>query len=355
MELFTLPPVAEMERASLARDVSYDGVFYVAVRSTGIFCRPSCPARKPLPENTEYHASVREALFAGFRPCKRCRPLEADGRLPEWMDALLAEIDADPTGRVRDADLRRRGLDPATVRRHFQSRFGMTFHAYCRSRRLGGALSRIREGAALDDVSFSSGYESASGFREAFAKLFGEAPGRSRSADCVRLAWLSSPLGPLVAGATDAGVCLLEFTDRRMLEAQFVTLRRRLGNGIVPGDSEHLDLLEEQLQEYFAGKRRRFELPLVLPGSGFQQRVWAELQRIPYGETRSYGELAVTLGSPGASRAVGRANGLNRVAIVVPCHRVVTSDGTLGGYGGGVWRKRWLLDLERSTAAAATQ
>jgi len=353
MSLFELPPVPEMERASVARDASYDGVFYVAVRSTGIFCRPSCPARKPLPENTEYHATVREALFAGFRPCKRCRPLEADGRLPDWMEALLAEIDADPGARVKNGDLRRRGLEPATVRRHFQSRFGMTFQAFCRARRLGGALSRIREGAELDDVSFSSGYESASGFREAFAKLFGEAPGRSRGADCVRLAWLSSPLGPLVAGATDAGVCLLEFTDRRLLEAQFVTLRRRLGNAVVPGENDHLDRLQTQLGEYFAGRRQRFELPLVLPGSDFQRRVWDALQRIPYGETRSYGELAATLDSPGASRAVGRANGLNRVAIVVPCHRVVTSAGTLGGYGGGVWRKRWLLDLERSHAPGA--
>jgi AraC family transcriptional regulator of adaptative response/methylated-DNA-[protein]-cysteine methyltransferase len=159
---------------------------------------------------------------------------------------------------------------------------------------------------------------------------------------------IETPLGPLVAGATSKGICLLEFTDRRMLEAQIKTLRRRFGGAIVPGRNRHLDRLRRQLRDYFAGTRRTFDLPLVAPGSPFQERVWEELARIPVGETRSYEEIAKAIGSPKAVRAVGTANGMNRIAILIPCHRVVTKDGQLGGYGGGKWRKAALLELERN-------
>jgi len=345
--LETLPPRVEMERAHHARDASYDGVFYLAVKTTGIFCRPSCPARKPRPENVEYFGTPREALFAGFRPCLRCRPLEADGRPPEWVAGLLSEVERDPATPLGDAELRRRGLEPARVRRFFQKEYGMTFHAYRRARRLGGALEAIRRGGGLDDAGWDAGYESASGFREAFQKTFGDAPGRSRDADCIRISWLESPVGPLLAGATGTGVCLLEFTDRRALESQLGTLRRRFGRSLVPGSTDHLERLKAELGEYFAGARKGFEVPIEAPGTPFEKAVWGELARIPYGETRSYEDLATAVGRPGGSRAVGQANGRNRVAIVLPCHRVVNKSGKLGGYGGGLWRKRYLLDLEQ--------
>jgi AraC family transcriptional regulator of adaptative response/methylated-DNA-[protein]-cysteine methyltransferase len=166
------------------------------------------------------------------------------------------------------------------------------------------------------------------------------------------LAWLRSPLGPLVAGATNDGVCLLEFTDRRMLETQFRTIQRLFAAPLVPGTNEHLRRLEYELAEYFAGARREFSVPLEYPGTEFQRRVWDELLQIPYGETRSYEQLARSVGNPRAVRAVGRANGLNRIAIVIPCHRVVNKSGQLGGYGGGLRRKEWLLDLERSDSAS---
>lgn len=343
----SMPTTTEMERAFQARDVSYDGVFYLAVRTTGIFCRPSCPARKPLVSNVEYYATAREALFAGYRPCLRCRPLAAGGEPPEWIASLLQDIETDPAGRVRDQDLRARGLEPARVRRYFRDRFGMTFHAYCRGRRLGAAFMHIKTGAQLDDVILGHGYESHSGFRDAFVRTFGDAPGRSRSADCITLAWTESPLGPLLLGATTTGLCLLEFTDRRMLETQFTTLKRRFACAIVPGTNAHVERAQSELREYFDGARRVFTGPLVAPGTPFQERVWAELQRIPYGETRSYEDLARSIGRPTAFRAVARANGTNRIGIVIPCHRVVNKSGELGGYGGGLWRKRKLLELER--------
>ena len=342
-----MPPTAEMERAYLERDASYNGLFFLGVRTTGIFCRPTCPARKPLPKNVEYFPTARAALVTGYRPCKRCRPLETDEQ-PQWAHDLLADVERDPSSRITDGDLRGRGIDPATVRRYFLRRYDMTFQAFSRARRLAGTLSRIREGGALDDAVFDSGYESHSGFRDAFARTFGDPPGSYREGECVLLSWLRSPLGPLVAGATADGICLLEFSDRRMLEAQFATVRRLFDAPIVPGTNEHLKLLQVELASYFAGSSRRFSVPLAYPGTAFQRRVWEQLLAIPYGDTRSYQELAVAVGEPRAVRAVGRANGLNRIAILIPCHRVVNKNGKLGGYGGGLRRKQYLLDLERS-------
>jgi AraC family transcriptional regulator of adaptative response/methylated-DNA-[protein]-cysteine methyltransferase len=347
------PPFEVMDAAFRGRDASFDGLFFAAVTTTGIFCRPSCPARKPLPGNILYYATAAEALFSGYRPCLRCSPL-ASAADPAWVADLVARVEAEPKRRIRDADLRAEGLDPASVRRRFQARFGLSFQAYQRARRLAAAFEAIKAGGSLDDAVFDHGYESHSGFRDAFARLFGDAPGRyaargsatDPAADFIRLAWIDSPLGPLVAGAVDAGICLLEFTDRRMLETQADVLRSRLGLPAAPAPHPHLDRLKTELDEYFAGRRRDFDLPLHEPGTPFQERVWAALREIPCGQTRSYGELARALGDPAAVRAVAQANGRNRIAILVPCHRVIGADGGLGGYGGGLWRKRRLLEIE---------
>jgi AraC family transcriptional regulator of adaptative response/methylated-DNA-[protein]-cysteine methyltransferase len=346
-----LPPIAEMEAAYQRRDASYDGVFYLGVRTTGIFCRPSCPARKPLARNVEYFRSVREAMFAGFRPCKRCRPLEVPGAHPAWVAGLLDRLEREPEHRIRDQDLRAAGVEPERARRYFQQRYGMTFHAFARGYRLRRAFEQLRRGASLDDVAMSHGFDSHSGFRDAFSRLLGRPPGRCRSADCVTVSWLESPVGPLVAGATDSGVCLLEFSDRRMLETQLASVRQRLGP-VLPGMHPLLEQLRSELAEYFAGTRREFTVPLVYPGTPFQVKVWDALRLIPYGETYSYERLAWSVGAPGAQRAVGHANGLNRLAILIPCHRVVNKAGKLGGYGGGLWRKQLLLNLERGEQTA---
>ena len=342
----TIPAIKEMQSAYMSKDASYDGVFFLGVRTTGIFCRPSCPARKPLPQNVNYFSNVGDALFAGYRPCKRCRPLDTNGNPPEWVGHALALVNASEE-RVKDSVLRASGIDPHRLRRFFQKNYGMTFQAYCRARRMGNALDQLRRGATLDDVTLGNGYESYSGFRDAFSRTFGRPPGTSRSVDCIVISWLESPLGPLVAAATTSGICLLEFTDRRMLETQFRTLKKLFSCAIVPGENVHLRMLKSELEKYFAGRLKQFSVPLVFPGTPFQERVWSELLRIPYGQTRSYEELARIIGSENAKRAVGTANGRNRIAIVIPCHRVVNKDGKLGGYGGGLWRKQHLLDLER--------
>jgi AraC family transcriptional regulator of adaptative response/methylated-DNA-[protein]-cysteine methyltransferase len=335
-----------MERAFMSSDASYDGIFFTGVRTTGIFCRPSCRARKPLPSNVEFFGSVREALFSGYRPCHRCYPTRPLGSSPAWVTQLLDAVETHSDRRLRDDDVRRLGVDPARARRYFLEHYGMTFHAYCRGRRLAGAVRQLRGGADLDDVALGTGWESHSGFREAFARTFGTPPGKSAEASYVVTTAIDTPLGPMIAGATDEGLCLLEFADRRMLEAQIKRLGRLLRQSLVPGDHPYLTQAREELEGYFAGTLRTFTVPLVFRGTAFEERVWRQLIRIPYGKTCSYADLAGRVDAPGAQRAVGRANGMNRIAIVIPCHRVVNSDGKLGGYGGGLWRKNWLLQLE---------
>ncbi|HEX6128456.1 MAG TPA: methylated-DNA--[protein]-cysteine S-methyltransferase [Candidatus Limnocylindria bacterium] len=246
----------------------------LAVSSTNVFCRPGCPAPAPRPDHVARLGSAHEALFAGYRPCLRCRPLDSHGR-----DVTSA--------RLRRAETLRPLLRAARQ---------------TRARRSGSAAIVVR--------------------------------------------MLPTPLGPMLAGATDDGICLLEFTDRPMLPTQLAVLEHRLGRPVVAGRHPHLDALAAQLEEYFAGERLAFELPLVVNGSPFQERVWAALRSIPTGETISYEELALRAGRPGAQRAAGTANGANRLAILIPCHRVVRKSGETGNYGGGRWRKAWLLDHE---------
>jgi AraC family transcriptional regulator, regulatory protein of adaptative response / methylated-DNA-[protein]-cysteine methyltransferase len=342
-----LPDEDVMYRALAEKDPSFEGLFFLGVRSTGIFCRPGCPARIPKKENIEFFAVAREALLAGYRPCKRCRPMEAKGQTPPAIERLLADIDSDPEQRLRDADLCRFGLQPSQVRRWFKKHHGLTFQGYLRGLRVGRAIGRIHGGEKVIDAAFASGYESLSGFTGACKKELGGSPRQSAAASVITLSRLLTPLGPMVAGATPEGVCLLEFTDRRMLETQYKRLEKRFHARLLPGTSEHLEALDRELSLYFQGRLREFRVPLVMGGTEFQNRVWQALKTIPYGHTRSYKEQAIMIGQPKAVRAVGRANGDNRIAIVVPCHRVIGDDGQLTGYGGGLWRKRFLLDLEQ--------
>jgi len=341
-----MPRRAEMLRAFMDRDPRYEGLFFTAVRTTGIFCRPTCPARKPKAQNVEFFGTTSAALLAGYRPCRRCEPMRAPGGAPPWLRPLVDRVEREPTRRWRDHDIRGMGLDPGRVRRWFQRQHGMTFQAYSRARRLGEALGRIQHGDPVSGAAFDSGYDSLSGFNEAFRKLAGAPPTEALDAPLVTVTRIPTPLGPMVAAATGDAVCLLEFADRRMLPTQLRVLTRRMKCVLAPGTNAVLDELCTRLGRYFEGEDIDRDVPLTLPGTPFQERVWLELMKIPRGSTISYAELARRVGRPSAVRAVAAANGANRVAILVPCHRVVGSDGALTGYGGGVWRKRRLLELE---------
>ncbi len=350
LPLSLLPQRAEMERAFALRRTDYDGIFFVAVRTTGIFCRPSCPSQ-PNPDNVEFLPSIRECLFSGYRPCKRCRPTEVDGSPPDWVAGLMKLVSDSPDARLKAEDLRKLGITPERARRWFREHHGMTFTAWCRAHRLAGAFNRIRTGSGLDEAGLDAGFESQSGFRDAFTRAFGTAPGKIRQEappQRIVVAMLESPVGPLLAGAHDDGVCLLEFSDRRMLEHNLGVLRQRFDCAIVAGSHPLLERLNSELTSYFAGGIRQFTVPIVARGTPFQEEVWTELQRIPHGTTISYEELAGRVNRPTGQRAVARANGDNRISILIPCHRVIGKDGELTGYGGGLWRKRLLLHLERT-------
>ena len=343
---------AEYYQALLARNGAYEGTFIAAVKTTGVFCRPTCRARKPKRENVAFYPTARAAVLAGYRACRVCRPLEKPDATPAHIQQLLRELPADPPPRLTDAHLRARGLAPSAVRRWFLQHHGLTFHAYQRALRLNAAFKQLQRGESVTATAFGAGYESLSGFQESFKAVFGTAPSGSRRRQVIDLVRLETPLGTMLACGVAEGICLLEFTDRRMLETELNALGKRLNAAIVPGDNAHFAALRQQLDEYFNGQRRTFSVPLVAPGTAFQQAAWAALQAIPYGQTRSYQQQAAALGKPSAQRAVAAANGLNRLAILIPGHRVVGADGPLTGYGGGLWRKKWLLALEAEAAPA---
>ncbi|MGE0301431.1 MAG: bifunctional transcriptional activator/DNA repair enzyme AdaA [Phycisphaerales bacterium] len=370
-----------MYDAVVRRDTSFVGVFFLGVRTTGVFCRPGCGAKVPLLKNIVFFSGAKDALLAGYRPCLRCRPMDPPGARPAWVDRLIAAVEGSGTEqqsstiatrsetrarrptvaalphRLSAAHLRAMGIHPATAARWFKTNYGMTFQAYQRARRVGRALARLQSGGSMTSAATVAAYESESGLREAFESLFGEPARDAVRAGAAPLCarWLPSPLGPLLAVASNEALMFLEFVDRRALEAQISTLRRRAARPIVPGDNAILRTLDRQLSEYLGGARREFTVPLDAPGTTFQQRVWKELRAIPCGQTRSYLDVARAIGQPTATRAVARANGDNRIAILIPCHRVIGSDGTLTGYGGGLWRKEWLLRHEGAWLAPASE
>jgi AraC family transcriptional regulator of adaptative response/methylated-DNA-[protein]-cysteine methyltransferase len=339
-----------MYQAFTRRDSAYEGVFYAGVTTTGIFCRPTCHAKKPRPENVEYFSSIAEALHNGYRPCLLCRPMDRVPAPPPVVVKLLRSVEACTDKRVTDKDLTDLGIDPSTARRRFRACYGMTFQAYQRARRMGMALHEVCAGKPVIDVQCDGGYSSASGFRGAFRKVFGKPPRGARTDDCLLAQHIETPLGRMLALADREGLRLLEFEDQGSLEHEIARLERILGCAVLPGSNATLVAAEIQLRRYFAGELREFDLPLAPVGSAFQQAVWAALRRIPAGATRSYAEIALDVGRAGAQRAVGRANGSNRLCIVIPCHRVIRSDGAISGYAGGVWRKQRLLELERGAA-----
>ncbi len=342
----TLATPRAFRRAFFAGDASFDGLFVAAVRSTGVYCRPSCRARKPRPENVEFFDRPELAEQRGFRACKRCRPREWVGANPSWMAAIERVWQREPGRVIANRELPAFGVEPATARRWCLSQHGATFQQLQRARRVSRAAQALRAGRSAAEAGEAGAYQSESGFRAAFTRLFARAPRAHATRESITIQRLSSPLGTLIAGATSAHVCLLEFVDRRDLPRQIETLRRLLDAPAVLGSSPLLVELERQLGQYFERRRTRFDLPLCFPGTPFETRVWSALREIETGRTISYERLAARIGRPGAARAVGGAVGRNRLAILIPCHRVLRADESAGGYAGGVWRKRRLLELE---------
>jgi AraC family transcriptional regulator, regulatory protein of adaptative response / methylated-DNA-[protein]-cysteine methyltransferase len=341
-----LPDDATLHAALLARDPTWEGRAWVCVATTGIFCRLTCPARKPLARNCTFRASVADCIAAGYRPCLRCRPLETPEAAAPMVAALMAALDAAPDRRWTEADVAALGHDPSTVRRAFRRQFGMTFLDMARQRRLRDGFGVLAQGGKVIAAQVEAGFDSPSAFREAFARLLGMAPADLRQDGPLRASWITTDLGDMIAVGCATHLHLLEFVGRKALPGELRRLQARAG-GIGLGRTAPVDRAERELAEFFAGRSARFDTPLALHGSAFARRVWEELRAIPAGETRSYAEIARTIGRPEAVRAVAGANGANQIAVMVPCHRVIGSDGALTGYGGGLWRKERLLQIER--------
>lgn len=333
--------------ALINKKSEYEGIFYVGVKTTGVFCRPTCSARKPKIENCEFFETAQQALLASFRPCKRCRPLSHPNHVSELVQMLVNAVEENPEKRWKDKDFKDLSIDVSTARRQFKKRFGMTFVEYARARRMGLAMKQIRTGDRVIDAQISAGYESSSGFRDAFSRIMGAAPTLLGHSNLLKASWLDTQLGPMVAIADEDTLYLLEFVDRRGLEREVERLRQKTKSAIIPGVTQPIRSIEKELSQYFDGKLKIFNTPLFFFGSPFQKHVWEELIKIPYGETRSYLDIAKAIGRPTAFRAVANANGANQLAVIIPCHRVINTGGDLGGYGGGITRKKWLIDHEK--------
>lgn len=334
-------------RALINKDPEFEGLFFAGIKTTGVFCLPTCRARKPKKENVEFFGTAKEAMANGYRPCKICRPLENPGETSEDIKLLFREIEVNPSVKITDYNLIQRGIEPNRIRRWFLKNHRMTFHAYQRMLRINYALQNIKKGDKVIEAAYDSGYESLSGFQHSFKKVTAHDPSESKNGNSLTFERFSTPLGSMIAIGNDEGIYLLEFSERRMLETELKQIEQKFQASILPGTNKYIGELKNQLSEYFSGKRKQFDVPLKLFGTEFQKKAWKALLNIPYGKTRSYKEQARIINHPNAVRAVGTANGCNRIAIVIPCHRVIGENGKLAGYGGGLWRKKWLLDHEK--------
>lgn len=338
-------------QALLERAPSYVGIFYVGVKTTSVFCIATCRARKPKLENVEFYTTFKEALDSGYRPCKICKPTENANEAPQSVASAIQLVQENPKVKISDDYLRQNQISPELVRRWFKKNYGMTFQAFQRMYRINQAFQELKDGKSTTETAFDSGYDSLSGFGYTYKKYLGKSPKHSLTKTIILMNRFTTPLGPMFICATETGICLLEFVDREILEAELKDLQKLLNAQIIAGDNPHIQQAQQELTEYFEGHRMTFEISLQTPGTDFQQSVWKGLQTIPYGQTLTYQQHAENLNKPNATRAVGTANGSNRISIIVPCHRLIGKNGNLRGYGGGLERKRWLLEHEQKYLA----
>jgi AraC family transcriptional regulator of adaptative response/methylated-DNA-[protein]-cysteine methyltransferase len=333
--------------AFMRRDRSWDGRVIGAVHTTGIYCKPSCPARRPKRENVTFYASTEEARAAGFRPCLRCKPDEV-GRDREAVASAVKLIErAEEVPNLSDL-AESVGYAPHHFQRIFKRDLGVSPAEYARGLRNRRTEQALKVNERITDAVYDAGYQSPSGFYNDAKERLGMTPSAWRDGgrgETIRWTTFDSPLGELFIAATSKGICRLSFDDSE------ASLRRLFPNATIVED-------EGALRDFVAGTLKTIETPLAAPelpidvaGTAFQEAVWRELRKIPAGETRSYAEIAAAIGHPKAVRAVGTANGDNHVAVLIPCHRVIRSDGSLGGYGGGLDRKKILLAAEGHAVA----
>jgi AraC family transcriptional regulator, regulatory protein of adaptative response / methylated-DNA-[protein]-cysteine methyltransferase len=325
-----------------ARDRSLDGRFVGAVKTTGIYCKPSCPARRPLRENVEFFEGAAAARAAGYRACKRCLPDDV-GRDAEGVAKAIALIAASEDALSLEALAAEAGYAPHHFHRIFKRATGVTPAAYVRGARAKRAEAALNQNGSVTEAIYAAGYSGPSRFYAQSKARLGMSPSAWKNGGAgvvIRWAIAETTLGPMLLAATDKGICRLSFDEDAS------ELHRRFPRAeITPGGADFTDLVKRAVAAVDHPAQMP-SLPLDVQGTAFQQAVWAELQRIPPGETRTYAQIAVAVGKPKAVRAAGTANGANNVAVLIPCHRVIRTDGSMGGYAYGIDRKEKLLAME---------
>jgi AraC family transcriptional regulator of adaptative response/methylated-DNA-[protein]-cysteine methyltransferase len=330
------------------RDRRWDGRIVGAVKSTGIYCKPSCPARRPKRDNVEFFASPEEARGAGYRPCLRCKPDEVgrDREAVAKAARLIAQAEQAPSlGELAGAV----GYAPHHFQRLFKRDLGVSPAEYAKALRAKRAEAALKGNGRVTDAIYEAGYAGPSGFYNDAKERLGMTPSAWRDGGrgaTIRWTTFDSPLGQMLIAATARGICRLSFDDDES------ALRRLFPEAEIVRDESGLRALVEGALQAIERPLAAPDLPIDVAGTAFQEAVWRELRKIPPGETRSYAQIAAAIGQPKAVRAVGSANGDNHVAVLIPCHRVIRSDGSLGGYAGGLERKRKLLEAEGHRAAA---
>lgn len=351
MQITDPDKIAQYYQALLDRNKSFVGIFYVGVKTTDVFCIATCRARKPKFENVIFYTSFKAALANGYRPCKICKPTENANEAPPQVVKVIEMVKNNPKTKISDDQLRAENISPVVLRRWFNEHYGMTFHAYQRMYRINIAFQELKKGKRTTQTAYETGYESLSGFGYTYKKLLGKSPKNSGQQAVILVNRFTTPLGPMFVCATDKGICLLEFVERDILEKEFEELQKLLKARIIAGENKHIQQVKKEILEYFEGRRKTFAVALHTPGTDFQNSVWQHLLTIPIGEKTTYQIIAQQIEKPKAVRAVGAANGRNRISIIIPCHRVIGSDGKLRGYGGGIERKEWLLNHEEKHKA----
>jgi AraC family transcriptional regulator of adaptative response/methylated-DNA-[protein]-cysteine methyltransferase len=331
--------------AFMRRDRAWDGRIIGAVKTTGIYCKPSCPAKRPKRENVEFFARAEEARSAGFRPCLRCKPDEV-GRDREAVAKAVKLIEQAEEPATLDQLASAVGYAPHHFQRLFKRDLGVSPAEYARGLRNQRAQSALKANGRVTDAIYDAGYSGPSGFYSDAKERLGMTPSAWRDGgrgETIRWTTFDSPIGPMFIAATSKGICRLTFDD------SVESLGRLFPHATITKDDGGLKALVEGALAAIEHPAAMPDLPIDVAGTAFQEKVWRELRKIPPGETRSYAQIAAAIGAPNAVRAVGSANGDNHVAVLIPCHRVIRSDGTLGGYAGGLDRKRKLLDAERAS------
>lgn len=348
---------ARLWSAVLARDTTHDGKFVFAVSSTGVYCRPSCPARRPRRENVTFFRRPDQAERAGYRACLRCRPRSLSGNTQlDEVKCICRFIEQHLDEPLTLARLGREfHQSPFHLQRQFKSALGITPREYADSRRLHLLKHNLQSGDSVTRAMYDAGYGSSSRLYERTASQLGMTPDKYRRgaiAATIRYTIADSPLGRMMIAATENGICAIQFakSDDELLEG----LKREFPFAQRKPDDGNLKPWVTSLLHQMRGQQRDSSLPLDIRATAFQRRVWTYLQSIPFGSTKSYSQVAKAIGQPTATRAVARACATNPVAVAIPCHRVVREDGNMGGYRWGIERKKTLLDLEKHLETPGT-